>query len=258
MNKGIFCAVLMLLAIGSASAQTGNFRFGFQTSPTLTWLDSDNKFINSNGTNLGLRLGMRGDYFFGNSGKYALSSGIGFAFNQGGTLLHDRGGILLSKSELSSETLRVLPDMVELKYSVRYIEVPVGLLMLTDQIFRDFRFFFNVPYLTFGFKSQAIGDIMGASATGQNSEDENIKKDVNAFHFTWGIGGGAEYNIRGNSKGDTNIYLGIFYNQGFTDITDDKATTYVSRDEFGNPVEVEEEDSIGTIRGLTLQFGVMF
>ena len=254
MKRTIFLAVLATLLCLNTEAQDQRFRLGFQASPTFTWLDSNDKFINSSGTSLGLRLGMRGDYFFAE--KYAITSGIGFGFNQGGTLLHDVGGELWPRSELSNESLRVLPDGVKLKYSIRYVEVPFGLKMFTNEIMRDMRFFFEVPVLILGIKSNAIGDIEGASQTNQNSEDENIGKDVNLFNLSWGLGGGVEYNVRGSSKGDTNLFAGFFFNQGFTDVTDNRAVKYVD-DGAGNIV-TEEEDSTGIIRGITIYLGVMF
>ncbi|MCB0641013.1 MAG: outer membrane beta-barrel protein [Phaeodactylibacter sp.] len=254
MKRILLLGALALLFWMKTDAQEQRFRLGFQASPTFSWLDSDDKFINSSGTSLGLRLGMRGDYFFAE--KYALTSGIGFGFNQGGTLLHDTGGELWPRSDLSNESLRVLPDGVKLKYNIRYVEVPFGLKMFTNEIMRDMRFFFEVPVIILGIKSNAIGDISGASQTGQNSEDENIDKDVNLFNLSWGLGGGIEYNVRGSSKGDTNLFAGFFFNQGFTDVTDDRAVKYV--DDGNGNITTEAEDSNGIIRAITIYVGVMF
>lgn len=227
-------------------------RIGFQSSPTLYWLNSDNRNINPSGNNLGFRLGVKTEYYFRD--KYALTAGLGFAFNSGGTLLHDFGGKFWTRSELSSETLRELPPGVKLKYAIRYIEVPLSLKMVTNEVFRDVRFFFEAPVITLGFRSQARGDIRGAGAL--NTEDENIQRDVNLFNFAWGLGAGIEYNLRGTSKGDTNILAGVFYQNGFTDVTDNSAEKYVI-DEMGNIV-VREENSRALIYGISLYLGVMF
>ena len=250
-------AVLALLLCFWFAGHAQELRFGFQASPTFTWLDSDDKFINSSGSNLGLKLGIRGEYFFAE--KYAFFAGLGFGFNQGGTLLHDEGGIFWPESDLSSDDLRDLTgaDDVKLKYSIRYVEVPFGLKLVTNEILRDFRFFFEVP-ITLGVRGPARGDILGTGAAMLNSEDEDIKKDVNVFNASWGLGLGAEYNIRGSSKGDTNLLLGISYNQGFLDVTNDKGAEKIFRDENDMIFDREDEDSVGTIRGITIMVGVMF
>ena len=252
MQKGIAIIAFMVLLALDLGAQTG-LRFGFQVSPTIFWLDSDDKFINQNGTNLGLKLGVKGEYFFAE--KYALTGGIGFSFNSGGTLLHDQGGRFWTKSDLSSEDYRILPDGVKLGYNIRYVEMPFSLKLLTNEVFRDFRFFFEAPVITLGIRAQARGDI--TSAGDLNVEDENIAKDVQLFNMSWGLGAGAEYNVRGNTKGDTNLLLGVFYEQGFADVTDNAAVKE-ERDELGGLLSEEPEDSRAVIRGIRIYLGVNF
>lgn len=228
-------------------------RFGFQASPTFFWMDTDDKFINQSGTALGLKLGVRGEAFFAE--KYAFTYGLGFSFNSGGTLLHDTGGRFWTKSELSSEAFRELPDNVKLKYSIRYVELPFSFKMLTNEIFRDFRFFFEAPVISLGIRAQGRGDISGAGDL--NVEDENINKDVNLFNLSWGLGAGAEYNVRGNTTGDTNLMFGLFYEQGFTDVTDNDAMK-LTKDDMGVIIMEEAEDSRAVIRGLRIFVGVIF
>jgi hypothetical protein len=261
MRRILFLTLCFLFVwIGSGQAQiTPQYvryqtplRFGFQSSPTLYWMNSDARTINPSGNNLGLRLGVKSEYYFRD--KYAFTTGLGFAFNSGGTLLHDRGGRFWTRSELSSEDLRELPAGTKLKYALRYIEVPVSLKMVTNEVFRDVRFFFEAPVITLGFRSQARGDISGAGNL--NSEDENIQRDVNLFNFAWGLGGGIEYNVRGTSKGDTNILVGVFYQNGFTDVTNNRAVQFVP-DEMGGFTE-RRENSRALIYGISLYLGVMF
>ncbi|MBR9919886.1 MAG: PorT family protein [Bacteroidetes bacterium] len=251
MQRLIAIVVFLFLLSHDISAQ--GMRFGFQASPTFFWLDTDDKLVNQSGTNLGLKLGVKGESFFAE--KYAFTYGIGFAFNSGGTLLHDNGGRFWTKSDLTNESYRELPDGVKLKYDIRYVEMPFSFKMLTNEIFRDFRFFFEAPVITLGVRTQARGDI--SSAGEKNVEEENIKEDVNLFNLSWGLGAGAEYNIRGNSAGDTNLMFGIFYDQGFTDVTDNDAVKYVVGDNGVDIVE-EPEDSRAVIRGFRIYLGVMF
>ena len=114
----------------SLSAQE-SFRFGVQVSPSFSWLASNDNQINGNGTNLGLRLGFNGEYYF--TERYAFIAGLGFAFNQGGTLQHNEGGNFWTKSELSNPDFNALPNGVNLKYNLQYVEIPFGLRMRTNE-----------------------------------------------------------------------------------------------------------------------------
>lgn len=234
-------ALLLSLIYGlslSLSAQE-DFRFGVQVSPSFSWLASNDNQINGNGTNLGLHLGFTGEYYFAE--RYAFLAGLGFAFNQGGTFEHKIGGNFWTKSELSNPDLNALPDGVNLKYNLQYVEIPFGLKMRTNE-FGYFRYYAELPIFTLGIRTQARGDI--TSAAELNTEREDIKQDVNLLNLSWGLGAGAEYNINSN----TAIVLGIQYAQGFLDITDDAATKK----------DGTSEDSNGTTRSITIRLGVMF
>ena len=241
-------AILAFLFIISNVTQAQQFRFGFQVSPTFSWISSDDNKINGNGLNLGLRLGMLGEKYLGEGDTYAFIFGIGFAFNQGGTLKHDTGGNLWPKSDLSDPTLNTgdtpLPDGVNLKYGLQYVEIPFGLKMRTQE-FGYIRYFAEIPVFTLGINSQARGAI---SATGIEVDKENISEDVNIFNISWGIGGGIEYTINEN----TALIGGIFFQNGFLDVTDDAGKQYLGA---GN---IQAEDSKGTLNSLTLRIGVMF
>jgi len=207
--------------------------------PCVWGIDTDNNAINSNGINVGMRLGMIGEYYFRE--RYAFISGINFAFNQGGTLKHEEGGNLWSKSELSDSALADLPDGVNLKYHLQYLEIPFGLKMRTKE-FGSIRYFTEIPLFSIGIKVQARGDVEGAGQL--DVERENIRKDVNLFNLNWGFGAGIHYTL----SEDTEIISGLYYQQGFVDITDDKALK----------ANGDREDSKGIIKGITLRIGILF
>lgn len=249
--KNVLVVFALICAVWTSLPAQYGFRFGVQASPVFTWLDTDDRFINANGQNLGFRIGTKIDYFFAE--KYAFTSGLNIGFNQGGRLLHDYGGDLLRKSDLGAP-YNSLPNGTNIRYHINYIDVPFGLHLLTNEIFRDFRFFFEIPVFNFGFLYNSKGDVSGQGIT--TLEGENIGKDVIPINISWGLGGGIEYNLRGNSSGDTNLIAGVFYNQGFTDVTKDSGIKNVP-DENGNPIP-QDEDSQALLRGITLMLGIMF
>jgi len=251
--KKIASLITFLLFIGSNIYGQTDFRFGFQVSPNFSWISTNDKFINGNGSNLGLKLGMMGEKYFSGSENYALTFGIGFAFNQGGTLNHDsdgqyEGGNYWSKSDLSDDALfSSLPEGINLKYGIQYIELPVGLKMRTQE-FGYFRYFVE-PGFNIGIKTQARGAISGVE--GYSTENEDIKKDVNFLNLSWGLGAGAEYTIGAN----TAIVAGLYFQNGFLDMTDNGAQRF-QRD--GADITNVKEDSKASIKNLTIRLGVMF
>ena len=242
--KKIVSVATFLILFGSMVFGQANFRFGFQLSPNISWLSSDDNTINGNGSNLGLKLGMMGEKYLTDSENYAVTFGLGFAFNQGGTLKHDTGGDFWPKSDLSSDLFHSLPDGINLKYGIQFVEIPVGFKMRTQE-FGYFRYFIE-PGMTLGIGTQARGAVSGV--TGFSTDNENIKNDINGLNLSWGIGGGVEYGI-GES---TALLGGIFFQNGFVDVTDDSARKIPLT---GEP---ETEDSKGTIKSITIRLGVMF
>ncbi len=222
-----------------SNSTNGELRLGFQLSPSVSWISTDDKAINGNGGAVGMRLGMMGEYYFREN--YALISGINFAFNQGGTLLHEEGGNFWSKSELSDTALTALPNGVNLKYHIQYIEVPLGIKMRTKE-FGYIRYFAEIPLFSLGVKVQARGDIKGTSRL--DTERENIKEDVNLFNVNWGFGGGIHYAL----SEDTAFIGGLYYQQGISDITDDA----------GFKTSGAQEKSKGVLQSITLRIGILF
>ncbi|HMN88711.1 MAG TPA: outer membrane beta-barrel protein [Saprospiraceae bacterium] len=229
--------------IGMVLMQAQNdIRFGFQASPTFAWMNTTSSRINPSGTNLGIKLGMVGEYYFREN--YAFTSGLGFAFNQGGTLQHEFGGLYWRKSDLGPG-LDTLPAGVKLKYGIQYIEIPAGMKMRTRE-FGYLRYFVE-PALTLGFRSQARGTAQGRGI-GSDLEKINIRKEVNAFNLAWGLGAGVEYTI----SESTSLVGGLGFQVGFTDVTDDNGTTF-------DPVRGNRrENSKGKNNAIVLRLGVMF
>jgi len=246
MRKIVMLLAFLFLSFIGLEAQN-DFRFGFQLSPSFSWMSTDNNKINSNGTNLGLKLGVLGEYYFREN--YAFMGGLGFSFNHGGTLKHDIGGNFWPDSNLSNPDLNTgdipLSNGVNLKYGIQYVEIPFGLKMRTQE-FGYLRYFAEIPVFTLGIRSQARGDI---SANGDNNaEKENIKDDVSLLNLSWGLGGGVEFGVNES----TSIIAGLFFQNGFIDVTNNDATQYFGSD------EKPREGSKGTIKAITLRIGVMF
>jgi hypothetical protein len=243
MKKIVAIIAFLALVYSTVSAQ-GEVRFGFQLSPAFGWLSTDDNLINGNGTNLGLKLGMVGEYYF--QENYSITSGIGFHFNAGGTLLHDRPGVYWINSEKPNACVESFQQPgSNLKYSVQYVEIPIGLKMRT----REFGYvrYFMEPQLGFGFRTQAEGDVRNQ---GDECNDINIQDDVGLLNLFWGVNGGIEYSV----SESTSLVGGLGLQFGFTDLTKDDDLIYTDN----NLVDTRSEDSKGVMRAIILRLGVMF
>lgn len=240
---------LSLLSMSLIGFSQEDLRFGFQLSPSFSWMSTSVNHINASGTNLGLKLGLIGEYYFREN--YAIVSGIGFHFNAGGTLLYENEGKYWPNSDIPTsiltDSMTFNPD-TKFKYGIQYLEIPFGLKLRTRE-FGYIRYYFQ-PDITLGFKSQARGTIEGVGVTDED-EKYNIRKEVNGINLSWGLGAGIEYTISEN----TSFIAGLAFQKGFADVTDDRNATYFdSRD--GNLEK--EEKSKGVVNAITLKVGIMF
>lgn len=234
MKKIVAIAAFFMLMAGLSVAQDGDLRLGFQVSPTLSFMETDDNDVNGNGPNLGLKLGLAGEIYFREN--YAFIIGLGFSFNSGGTLLHDSGGAIWNDgdTEIPAGVSSTFPPGTNLKYDLQYVEIPFGLKFRTNEI-GYVRYYAEVPTFNLGFRSQARGDI---EYQGINEDNIDIKKEVAPLALSWGVGGGVEYNV---SSG-TSLVAGLAYQRLFTDVSKD----------------YENADSKAVINHIILRLGVLF
>lgn len=241
MKKIIAVAAFLCIALTQLSAQFEDVRFGFQLSPAFTGMSTDSKNINRNGTNLGLKLGMMTELYFRQN--YAISTGIGFAFNHGGALTYEYGGKYWVQSDLGPD-LDSLPAGVKLKHSLQFIEIPLLVKMRTRE-FGRMRYFLE-PGVFLNFKSKSTGSIEGRGI-GSDAEKINIKKDINGISMLWGLNGGLEYSLAET----TSLVAGIGFQSGFTDLTEDKGTVFT-------PTGNKRENSKAIGNTIVLKLGIIF
>ena len=110
-----------------------------------------------------------------------------------------------------------------------------------------FRFYAEIPVFTLGFVTKSLGDIRGTNT--QNTEDEDIRDDVNGLSLSWGLGGGVEYEIATH----TTLFGGLSYQQQFTDLTADDGFVLKAANQ---PLTAEK--SKGTFGIVSLRLGVFF
>jgi len=243
MKKIAFLASFIVACSLQTFAQK-ELRFGFQSSPTLSWITTDQNSVNSSGNNFGLKLGMISEYYF--RPNYAFTSGIGFWFQSGGTLFHEFSGIYWDP-EILPPGLDTLPAMVKLDYGIQYVEIPFGIKMRTREF--GYNRYFIEPAITLGIKTQARGTAIGSNL-GDSAEKLNIREMVNPLNLFWGLSAGMERSISPN----TSLLFGAGFQIGFIDATRNRGTVVF------NPQRPEPllENSKAKINGITLRLGVLF
>lgn len=243
--KKIALAFGFLLALQGLGFAQSEFRFGVQASPTMSWLRTDDKLIEGAGTNLGLKFGVLGEYYF--ASNYAFFGGLGFGFNHGGTLQNGyTRSVSWPNTDLSNPLLDTLPKDAKLHYRLTYVEIPFGLRFRggSNEDSR-IKFYAEAPVFSLGFLTKALGDIRGTAI--DQTEDENIRDDVNGLSLSWGAGAGIEYEIASNAT----IVTGLFFQQQFTDMTNDGGSVQGSGD-------WKPEKSKGAYNSLSLRLAFFF
>jgi hypothetical protein len=191
----------------------GDKRFGFFLNPTLSWMTSNDNRIKREGSNLGIKIGTIADFYLGDN--FGITTGLGLALNQGGTLRHDIGGKLLGNTDIESVEDGQLPDGTEIKYNLQYIEVPLALKLYTDET-NGKQYFVQFPILNLGINVRATGDIEGGSGSDAvMEEDINIRSDVPTFNLSFGLNIGMII----ESEGTFNYVVAAGYQRSLTDVT---------------------------------------
>lgn len=143
MKQIITLVILTLITISTINAQS--FRLGVQASPTFSWMNTNQNTITGDGINLGLDVGILGDYYLEND-RYSISSGISLLMNQGGALIYSTGGNLFPDSELSKDTLSNLANGTRVEFNLQYIEVPISVKLRGGT--GDIGYYVQIPYFS--------------------------------------------------------------------------------------------------------------
>lgn len=196
--KRLSPTLLLLFLIASSYAQ--EVKLGISVDPAITWLSSDTKDVNNDGSVFGIGGGLVLDRYF--KKNYALHTGISIG-TQGGAIKFD------TQSKIDGEdTTYTLPAHTKVKYKLEYITIPLGLKLRTNQI----------GYLTYfaliGFTNQF--NVKAKAISSNNTLDNDlINKEIVFYNLSYHFGIGAEYAI----SQDTGLTVGLVYNNGFIDIT---------------------------------------
>jgi hypothetical protein len=197
MQKYILSTII--LAFSSQIFAQG-LSFSVVVDPQITWMNSDSKRVEREGTNLGVGGGLVMDNFF--TENYAFSTGL---------LILSTGGSLNYSDSLDfqfGESNTILLPGSTLRYKMQYLTIPFGLKLKSNEI-GYFKFFANLGLNTH-INLKASGTVKSEDISG-----ESIKDEVNFFMMSYFFGGGVEYSLGGN----TALIGGLYFSSGIWDVT---------------------------------------
>ena len=194
--------VLFIITLTSVNVNAQNIRFGVFADPVISWFSSDTKETANDGARAGFNFGFTFNKYF--SSNYSFSTGINI-MNAGGRIANS-DTIEMVFNNFNTE----VPAGSSVVYRIQYLCIPAGLKFETNQI-GYLRFYTDIgidPKIVIGGKV----DIAEAGIEGETAMKE--LKPINlAYHIMAGIG----YSLGGN----TEIVLGLGYENNFLDISDD-------------------------------------
>jgi hypothetical protein len=200
MKRLILSVLIVAIAVSGFSQK--HIRLSFIGSPSIDWMSSNNTESKSQKISLGYDFGLSGDYYLSEDERYCFTTGLQIS-NLGGELTYRTG----SDFQFSGSTL---PNLSQIKYHLRYVEVPLGIKLKTDE-------FHRVRYWgMFG-----ISPMVNISAKGDSNNGTlyktNITDEVNLFNLGMNIGLGFDFDLGGNNS----VTAGLIFQNGLLDVTKD-------------------------------------
>lgn len=206
----VFILVLLLTSL-SSFAQNRNYHFGLQVSPNISWMKPEVEQVvyKSDGAMVGVSYGAIFENYF--TPNVAFLTGINI-LQTGGHLKYPYINTTLVGLNPVKDT-----GVMERKYNLQYLEIPLILKGSTGELLGKFSFYGQFG-IGSGFNVKAKAEnafLSDHSATGEKevTQNINVKKDISFFRESLIIGIGAEYRL-----GKTAIaFAGISFSNGFTD-----------------------------------------
>ncbi len=242
--KKIALALLALFALKSAGAQTEDksFRFGLQISPSINWYKpDDNKRFEKGKSAFKFGYGLLTEFKIGGHAYFSTGLQIHYA---GGTIgFKDTVNFQYKDDEIrkpvaADNTPTYLHKLNERTYKVTYLTIPVGLRLRTRDIggFTYFGYFgIDASIRLKGRSNDNVNSYTGGTTYGPrvNIEDNDITADMNLLRFGLNLGLGTEFNL----SGSTNIFVGLNFVQGFSNVARGESKYLFNRRDIQSPLK---------------------
>jgi hypothetical protein len=181
-------------------------QLSFTGSPSVNWMSTNNQFANKEKLVLGYDFGINGDVFFTENERYSLLTGLQ-SVNTGG----ENAYRMKESFQFAGVTL---PASTQIRYRLRYVEIPLAIKLKTNQ-------FDRVRYWgQFG-----LSPMVNIGATGDSNDGQlkktDINHEINMFNLAMNVGAGFDFDLGGNNA----VTAGVVFENGLIDATTDHALT---------------------------------
>lgn len=181
-------------------------QLSFNGSPSVNWMKTNNQVSYNSKLMLGYDFGISGDVFFSDNERYSLLTGLQI-INTGGAISYRTN----TPFEFAGATL---PSSTQIKYRLRYVEIPLALKLKTDQ-FRRVRYWGQL----------GLSAMVNISANGDTNDGtfrkSNINSEINLFNMAMNVGAGFDFDLGGNNS----VTAGLIFQNGLIDVTTDNYFT---------------------------------
>ncbi len=233
-KKTTLSILTFIFAFSAFSQDDRPFRIGFSILPSVSTIKPEGEVFEKQASKFGFAYGLLAEFNFG-TGNYAFASGL---------MINSLGGTISNSQYHDGDTTHLTFGLVEEKYKLQYIQIPLTLKLKTNEI--GYLTYFGQFGLDLGFKIKSKADIKGTYGN-ENIDltDVNVSDDIQPFRSALNVGVGAEYNI----SGDTYLVGSLAWNNGLTNVF--KKNPYAANDQ-GNPDIIDgnvkkEKDNIKAI-----------
>ena len=203
--KRITLLATLVVFFLSSRAQT-RMQLSFTASPSVNWLSTDNREVSNQKPMMGYDFGIMDDIFFSDNEHYSLVTGMQVV-NTGGTLSYRSAQPFTFEGKIFS-------DPVDIRYNLRYLEVPFSIKLKTDEFHRAY--YWGI----FGLSAMVNIGSKGTSSDG-TFRKTNIHDEINMFNLEMNVGVGFDFDLGAHNS----VSAGLIFQNGLTDVTTDHSFT---------------------------------
>lgn len=213
MKKAIAILTVALACGNTLHAQDDNsVRFGIKLAPNMSWIRSDTKGFESDGSAVGYTFGLLSEFPIGAAGKYRFATGL---------FLNSIGGKYTNKFSFEASGITTAYTNTTTLH-LRYVELPLTIKMMTNEI-GYMRYYGQIGVSAAAnvrskADTESVSVVNGVSTT-TSLDDVDVKDVTSPFKAAIVIGGGLEYNF----SGSTALLAGITYNNALTHLLEKDA-----------------------------------
>ena len=195
-----FILSFLFFAVVLAGFSQKHVRLSFSGSPSVNWMGTNNSDADMGKMILGYDFGVNGDFYFSADERYSLFTGL-LISNIGGQIGYH------AKSDFQFAGV-TLPAESQIKYRLRYVEIPMSIKLKTDQFRRTsyWGMFGLSGMINIGSKGSSIDETL---------KKTSIHDEINPFNLAMNVGAGFDFDLGSSNS----VSAALIFQNGLIDVT---------------------------------------